>query len=263
MSAYWAILSARFRVLLQYRAAAFAGIVTQLFWGIIRMLIFIAFFHSSAAPQPMSLRTTIDYIWLSQAFLLLIPWGHDRDLEDLIRSGQIGYELVRPVDLYWLWYCRALALRVAPLTLRALPIMLIAAIFFGLDCPASFSATVAFVFSIIGSIFLSSALTALSSISLFWTISGQGILWIVPTLSFIFSGIIVPLPLFPDWSQKIMNFLPFRGIIDVPFRLYLSHLAPTTAPFLILLQFIWTVILIIFGRSLMRIGLRRVVVQGG
>jgi ABC-2 type transport system permease protein len=263
MNAYWAILSARFQVLLQYRAAAFAGVVTQLFWGIIRMLIFTAFFHSGRTSQPMTLRETIDYIWLSQAFLLLIPWGHDRDIEDLIRSGQIAYELVRPVDLYWLWYCRSLALRVAPVTLRAIPILLIAVLFFGLDVPASFAAAVAFIFSIIGSMLLSSALTALSSITLFWTISGQGILWIVPTLSFIFSGIIVPLPLFPDWSQPIMNFLPFRGIIDVPLRLYLSHLAPTAAPFLILVQLIWTVILIIFGRGLMRIGLRRVVVQGG
>ncbi len=53
-TAYCAILSARFRMLLQYRAAAFAGFVTQLFWGLIRVMIFSAFYRSSNAPQPMT-----------------------------------------------------------------------------------------------------------------------------------------------------------------------------------------------------------------
>lgn len=43
MTPYLAILSARFRTLLQYRAAAAAGFGTQLFWGLIRMMIFEAF----------------------------------------------------------------------------------------------------------------------------------------------------------------------------------------------------------------------------
>ena len=36
MRPYWAVLSARFRMLLQYRAAALAGLGTQVFWGLIR-----------------------------------------------------------------------------------------------------------------------------------------------------------------------------------------------------------------------------------
>ena len=43
MRAYWAIFSARFRALLQYRAAAAAGCVTQVFWGLIRVMIFAGF----------------------------------------------------------------------------------------------------------------------------------------------------------------------------------------------------------------------------
>jgi len=39
-----AVVSARYRTLLQYRAAAFAGFATQLFWGAIRLMILAAFF---------------------------------------------------------------------------------------------------------------------------------------------------------------------------------------------------------------------------
>lgn len=54
MISYWATLSARFRTLLQYRAAALAGMGTQLFWGLVRVMIFEAFFRSTIAEQPMS-----------------------------------------------------------------------------------------------------------------------------------------------------------------------------------------------------------------
>ena len=40
MSAYMAVVSARFRMMLQYRSAAFAGLGTQMFWGIMRVMIF-------------------------------------------------------------------------------------------------------------------------------------------------------------------------------------------------------------------------------
>ena len=73
MRPYWAIFSARCRVLLQYRAAAFAGFATQLFWGLMRVMIFTAFYHSTSEVQPMSLRETIIYIWLGQAMFVLMP----------------------------------------------------------------------------------------------------------------------------------------------------------------------------------------------
>ena len=64
MTAYWAILSARFSSLLQYRAAAAAGFGTQLFWGFIRVMIFHAFYRSTTAAQPMEFPEVVTYIWL-------------------------------------------------------------------------------------------------------------------------------------------------------------------------------------------------------
>ena len=87
MSSYAAILSANFRILLQYRAAAIAGLATQLFWGLIRVMIFEAFYRSTTADQPMNLDQVTTYIWLGQAFIMLLPWNLDRQIHALIRSG--------------------------------------------------------------------------------------------------------------------------------------------------------------------------------
>ncbi|MCY3666395.1 MAG: ABC-2 family transporter protein [Gemmatimonadetes bacterium] len=32
------------------------------------------------------------------------------------------------------------------------------------------------------------------------------------------------MPLFPDAFQPILDFLPFRGLADTPFRLYMGHI---------------------------------------
>ena len=64
----------------------------------------------------------ITYIWLGQAFLVLIPYqGADPDVRAMVRSGNVVYELVRPTNLYLFWYSRAIAQRTAPGVFRALP----------------------------------------------------------------------------------------------------------------------------------------------
>jgi len=55
MSGYLAIIAARFRTLMQYRAAALAGLFTQLFFGVVRIAILRAFYAASSASQPMSM----------------------------------------------------------------------------------------------------------------------------------------------------------------------------------------------------------------
>ena len=263
MSGYRALISARFRTLLQYRSAAIAGFTTQVFFGLIFVLIFEAFFESSSLPQPMSYPEVVTYIWLGQAFIMMLPWNVDRVLQALIRSGGVSYELLRPMDLYPAWFSRAVALRTAPVALRAFPLLLITALFFDLTAPESPAAAMAFVVTMIGAIILSCAITNFISISMMWTVSGDGIASFAPAIVMMFSGMIVPIPFFPDWIQTIIRILPFSGLVDTPYRLYLGHLPASDLGFLFAHQIIWSFAFILLGRWMLNRGLRRMTVQGG
>ena len=263
MSAYRALLSAQFRMLLQYRAAALAGMVTQLFFGFVLVMVYEAFYASTTAPMPMTLREVIIYIWLGQAMLGLLPWNVDPAVRDQIRTGGVAYELLRPVDLYNLWFTRAVARRTAPTLLRALPMFVIAGLFLGLEAPPSAASGLAWAGATLGALLLSSAITTLLAITLMWTVSGDGITFIVISLVSFFSGQFVPLPLMPDWLRAIAEMLPFRGLIDIPFRLYLGHIPPGESLPLFLHQLGWIAVLILLGRALLARGTRRLVVQGG
>jgi len=263
VKAYRAIISARFRMFLQYRAAAIAGVGTQLFFGLVLIMIYEAFYRSSSAPKPMSYPQVVTYVWLGQAFLAMLPWYTDYEIYGLIRTGAVAYELLRPVDLYAFWYCRILASRSASTLLRAVPIFLIAGLFLGLRPPPTLASAAAWALAMLGALLLGCSISVLTMLSLLWTTSGLGITQLVSTVVLVLSGMSVPLPLFPDWARPILDVLPFRGLVDVPFRLYNGSLPPEEVLPLFLQQLAWTAGLVLLGRWLLGRGMRRLVVQGG
>ena len=271
MRPYLAILSARYRMLLQYRAAALAGVGTQFFWGFVRIMILGAFYAASDIDPPMAFGIVVTYVWLGQALLGMLPWNLEPEIEAMVREGNVAFELVRPVDLYSLWYMRTLALRTASTSLRALPIVVLAGFVlpwtpladWALAAPASAGAGALWALATLVALLLGCAISMLVHVSLMWTISGDGLSRVTPSVVAVGSGMVVPLPLFPDALQPLLQALPFRGLVDVPLRVWAGHLAGAEAWSAIGLSALWALALVLLGRLLLARGCRRLVVQGG
>jgi ABC-2 type transport system permease protein len=270
---YRAVVAARFRVHLQYRGAALAGVFTQCFFGLVRVMVFEAFYRSApaGAAPPMSHAQMCSYVWLGQAMLAMFPWSTDADLRELVRTGNVGYELCRPVDLYGLWWSRALAWRTAPVLLRMVPMFVISMAVLplvGLGSwrllpPPTLAAAGAWLLCTVGALLLCCAITTLMSISLLWTISGQGVSILLGALTMVCCGLVIPLPLLPRWAQATAELLPFAGIMDLPGRVFTGHIPLPGVPRVLALQLGWAVALIALGRFWLGRGTRRLVMQGG
>jgi ABC-2 type transport system permease protein len=263
MKRYISLLSARFRLLLQYRVAAIAGFGTQLFFGLVRVMIFTAFYAASTHPQPMSLAQVVTYVWLGQALLIMLPWNVDNDVRDMIRTGNVAYELTRPLDLYWTWFTRAVALRVAPGVLRAVPMFILAIAFLHMQLPPSLAAGAAFALSLVLAVLLAAAITTFCVVTVMWTIAGEGVSRLLPSVALLLSGLVIPLPLFPAWSRWYFRLQPFSGVFDHPFRLYTGNIPVADTGWVLLHQAGWTLAFVLAGRWLVARGLQRLVVQGG
>lgn len=85
----------------------------------------------------------------------------------------------------------------------------------------------------------------------------------MPSLVMVFSGMIVPLPLFPDFLQPFLENQPFRGLVDVPFRLYTGNIPATELVPELMHQLVWSAAIVLAGRWLLARSMQRVVVQGG
>jgi ABC-2 type transport system permease protein len=263
MNAYAAVVASRFSTALQYRSAAVAGALTQLFFGLVRAMIFDAFYASGTLPAPLSHADAITYVWLGQVLYRLVSFGPDPEVALLVRSGGIAYELTRPADLHTLWLARCLGERAATLTLRGLPIAIVASLLSALRPPATTLAGALFLVSVLLGMAVTASLAVVITVSLLWTLSGEGVSRLLPPLVFISSGIVVPLPLLPAGLQKAVAVLPFRALLDTPVQLYSGTLSGASAALALGHQIAWLAAFVVLGRVLLARGLRRVVVQGG
>lgn len=260
---YLALVSARFRSLLQYRAAAAAGACTQVVWGFMRIMIFAAFYRSSSARHPMTFAEVVDYVWLGQAFFAMMPWRPDRDILQRFRSGDVARDLLRPWDLYGHWYARNVAFLSAPALIRCIPVFAVAFLASELRAPASVAAGLAWAAATVGALILGCALLTTLTCTCFWTVAGEGAVGLNMATFMMFSGMVIPLPLFPESLQPILQLLPYASLVDTPLRLWAGHLPPGAVGEVLLHQAVWTLLLVGLGRWLVARGHRHLLVQGG
>lgn len=267
MKKYASFFRIRFTTGLQYRIAAYAGIATQFAWGFMEVLMFRAFYRADAAAFPMSFSQLSSYIWLQQAFLaLFMTWFFDNDIFASITGGNIAYELVRPMDLYGMWFVKNLASRLSKAVLRCMPILVVAAFLpvpYKLLLPVSFPSFLVFLFSMLLGFCMVVAFGMLIYISVFYTLSASGIRMIAVSLTEFLSGAVVPLPFLPDNIRGILELLPFASMQNLPFLIYVGYTSFGETVKGLLLQLLWLTALIVFGRLWMGKALKKVVVQGG
>jgi len=270
LAPYLAVLRARFVLMLQYRAAAAAGFATQAWFGLISIMV-LAGFYRGAAHQPLSLHQAIGYVWLGQALLVLLPWSADPDVSEMVVSGAVAYERLRPLDTYFYWYARALAWTLARVLPRAVPMFVLAAAIlplaglgeWGLAPPASLAAGLFFAVSVGLTVLLSAAMTLLINVMVVRSLTARGANTLMTPLVNLFSGLIAPLPLFPAFMHGFLFVQPFAGLSDIPFRLYLGQLAGAGAWAGIAVQAFWVLALGAFGRGQLGRAMDRLRVQGG
>jgi ABC-2 type transport system permease protein len=270
---YVAAFSARFLLMLQYRAAAIAGFLTQCWWGAIKIMVYAAFYRaSSPSTHPvMTLAQVATYTWLNQGLLALMPWGCDPEVALAMRTGVVMYDRLRPVDTYSYWYARAAAFMTSRALPRAILMLLVAGVgmrvlgFRELSWapPANAAPGALFVLSLVLMVSLSSAFMMLLNVAVVVTLNDRWVSQSMNPLLVVLSGSLVPLALYPDWAQRALFVQPFAGVVDIPFRIYSGNLAGALAYEGLALQAFWTVVLTLVGRTWMDRVMRRLEVQGG
>lgn len=271
MKPYIAYFKQCFMTGLQYRAAAFAGMATQYFWGFMYLMIYGAFYANAGANVTadvnFSFRQLVDYIWLQQAFLALIMnWYRDNDLFKLITGGNIAYELCRPLDIYRFWYAKLMAKRLSAALLRFLPIIVCALFIpepYRLHLPQSLVSFVCFVLAMTLGCFLMIALNLFVYLLTMKIMSPMGALLLYAVAADFMSGTVIPLPFMPQKLQMLLSLLPFRYTADFSFRIYSGHISGLEMLGGFFIQLTWLFICVTLGKLWMRASLKKVAVQGG
>lgn len=264
INAYFRI---RFVNFLQYKTAAWAAVGTQFIWGFLEITVFSIFYDEGLGNFPMEFQALVNYIWIKQAFLSFFAlWSLDQDILESIQNGNVAYELCRPIYLYEMWFAKCSASRLSKCTLRSLPILIIALLLpnrFRMSLPNDLTTCLLFIISMIAALLIISAFCMLIYILTFYLLAPSGVVLVISSIADFLAGAVIPLPFFPEPMRRIIELLPFASMQDLPLRIYGGELIAMDAMQVILLQLFWAVLLILLGKWLLKIVLKRVVVQGG
>jgi len=204
---------------------------------------------------------------MQQAFLaLFMLWFFDTGIFDAIAKGDIAYELTRPLDLYWRWFCQSAAIRLSKAALRCMPILIVAFILphpLGMSLPESGLRFILFLVSALLALCVVVSFSMLVYISTFYTLSPMGVRIVAASIGDFLAGAIIPLPFFPQPFRSIAELLPFASMQNMPLRIYSGNIEGVDAFRGIALQLFWLGTLTLTGRLLMKKALSKVIVQGG
>ncbi|MBQ7136821.1 MAG: ABC-2 family transporter protein [Bacilli bacterium] len=267
MKFYFSYFKLRFITGLQYRAAAYAGLATQLFFGLIFIMVYLAFYESSSGKNPMEVSELVSYLWLNQAFFSLFYMLYkDGEIFDLIKNGNIAYELVRPKKLYFIWFAKIIGQRLSAVTLRCFPVLIISFFLpkpYNMVLPIGLANFILFILTLITGTLLMTSIVTLYHVITMKTLNEKGIPQVFAAIADLLSGLVVPIPFFPHFLQVISNYLPFRYVNDLPFRIYTGNIGLQEGLFGLGIQLLWIVLIVGIGYIMTNKSLKRVVVQGG
>lgn len=260
---FWGLIKLSFRRQLTYRAAAFAGLVTNFFFGALRASVMVALYGQREEVMGISIQSAVTYTGITQAiigFLSLFSWF---ELMYTIYNGTIATDLLKPMGYYRYWLAQDFGRAIAQFLLRTVPIMIGYSVFFKVTYPKSLSQWLSIFLAIGLAWLLSFSFRFLINLAAFWIPNATGI----ARFSFIFlwfsSGFLMPLRFFPDWFVHLCNLTPFPYMVNTIVEVYLGLLNGAELVYALTAQCIWIVILTLLGQVTLRAGVKRLVILGG
>ncbi len=261
---YLAFARKSFQKQMQYRIANLAGLATNFFFLLIQIFVYRAFYAARPEPLPLNLNEVITYFALCQAFLMLMPlWGGRSEIANTIKDGSVALQLTKPVDFQAYWFADECGRACYYLLMRTLPTFLFSCLFFKIAIPQGATVFIAFAVSMSLAILMSTSLTVTILGTAFWTLDSTGVTGTTHSIITFFSGMLVPLALWPSWLAQIGMWLPFEGLVNIPFSIYLGKITGFSILTGLFKQMLWVIFFCAFGRAILKLGFSRLVIQGG
>ncbi len=266
MSLYAAIASRAFRRYSTYRAATLAGIFTNSVFGVIYSFAYLALWAANPTAGGYDSQDAVTYVWLGQALLMTVAlWGGGTtdDLAERIRTGDVAIDLHRPVGLVPWYLASDLGRALYHLLTRGLAPTVVGIILFDVTMPASPTAALGFVLAVPLAVVVSFGMRFLVASSAFWLLDQSGVKVMSGAFATFFSGMMLPLVLFPGWLGTIAQALPWAAYVQVPADIWLGKHTGTDLVLALGFQVVWAAILLGCCQLVVRAATRKVVVQGG
>lgn len=262
LPAYRQFMSLELQTAYTYRMDFLFQVLSILLRVYLLKVIWTAVYAGQGTVDGIELRHVIAFITLAQLQVWVLSPLVAGYIQERVREGQIALDLARPVPFLGQLLAHQLGgtASLLPFVLLAFPLAFVLG---GLVPPASLSAGLIYVVSLVLGYFVAILSGMVIGLVSFWTFQTWGITAIYGYVNQFFTGALVPLAFFPPWLQQIADVLPFQAQAFIPLSIYMGNVSLQEIPRAIGIQLIWIVVLFTVAWVMWHRALRRVVIQGG
>ena len=263
---YQSFIRNSFLLMLAYRLRYYTGILTYLLMVSVQYFIWKAVYQSQgdgAALYGYSLAQMVTYVsigWISRSFYFS---NIDREIDELVRSGQISIYLIRPVNFQIMMLAQALGESLFRAMFFSIPIALVLFWVYPIMGPAGGLDFIYFCVSTFVSFLILGQLNFLVGLCAFYLKSIMGIMRAKYYVIQLFSGLLLPLSFFPEKVRLVLEFLPFQTIAHTPLQFYLGKVEGEQLAQVFFQQMTWLLILFGLGHWAWRKAMAKLTLQGG
>lgn len=259
----WAVARLGFRRQFAYPQAALWGLITNSFFGLLRVAVLLALFGTRPQVAGYTPQDAITYTGLTQAFIMAFSLFGWFDFMRVVHRGEVTADLLRPASLLGFWAAQDAGRALGQLVLRGLPMLLIFQVIWGLNWPSGPLAWAQVVLSVLLAWACGFLFRFLVNCAAFWSPDAVGFgrfAWAVLGLG---CGFLMPLAFFPDWFRALLAWTPFPGMLNTVVELWVGVTSGAAAWAALGTQLGWTLALLLACQFTLRAGLRRLEVAGG
>ncbi|MFG2878304.1 ABC transporter permease [Streptomyces sp. NPDC048337] len=264
---YLAVAAGGFRRYATYGIATAAGVFTNTVFGFIVAYTYIALWDERPGLGGYDQAQALTFVWVSQSLLAagaLIGGGFQEELQERVRTGDIAVDLYRPADLQMWWLAADMGRAGFQLVGRGVLPLVAGSLVFTLALPGDPVRWLLFLVSVGLGLVASFAVRYLLGLMAFWLMDGSGINMMATVVSIFFSGMLLPLTVFPGGFGEFVRVLPWSAMLQVPVDVLMGrHAGGRGAAEALGFQAGWALVLLGAGRLLQSAATRKVVVQGG
>ncbi|WP_163100624.1 ABC transporter permease [Peribacillus alkalitolerans] len=263
MDKYMEMVRIRFLMMLAYRTNYYTGILIYSINIGAYYFLWNAIYGGKETIEGLTAVQMTTYVavgWMARAFYFN---NIDREMAAEIKQGKVAIELIRPYSYLGMKTMQGLGEGIFRLFFFSVPGMVIVSLLFPIQLSANPSTWGLFALSITLSFLINTEINLLMGITTFFFYNNDGIIRAKRVLIDLFSGLLLPLSLFPIWAQDIMKYLPFQGISYIPSMIFTDGFSGNEMTQALLQQGIWAVVLWIPIQVLWIYAKKQLVIQGG
>ncbi|MEF2965943.1 ABC-2 family transporter protein [Paenibacillus sp. M1] len=181
-----------------------------------------------------------------------------------VRDGKITHYLNKPYSYKLSLLSKFLGRSLFTVLFIVVPMFILGILFFGFESPNDPAALLLSLGIVIISFLIFFHIFYIAGLSVFWFMDLHGAVKLLLDNGIkILSGAYIPLWLFPGWLHNIANILPLRTGADLPITIYLGKNGYEDIALKLMFNVGWLILLWITSAIIWRIGLRKLVIQGG